>query len=343
MNPALKAKKVWVRSLRLPLHFYFCFRNVFAILYAYCGFKKKMLISHFYHYKIRNQATAKDIILIYQMGKVGSKTITRSLKGLNLNMMIYQTHCLDYGNIARLWKEQTRFFDRPIKSHLVRSKALRKTIDREGFDRRKWMVITLVREPIAVITSWFFQGISIYVPNFESRCLQGTLTSEELIDIFFNDFPGHDWPLIWLDSEVKKFLEIDVFSREFPKGKGYSIFEGSYADLLLLKLERLDICGNQAMKDFLGIESFVLKNANVGKKKYYSTAYLSFRKTIVFPDDYLEAVYSHKYSKHFYGADEINRFKAQWGEGKRLCSTSKKDSSGSRSGGGGRSVSSACL
>ena len=38
-------------------------------------------------------------IIVFQMGKVGSKTITKSLKALNSDMKIYHSHLLTLGRI----------------------------------------------------------------------------------------------------------------------------------------------------------------------------------------------------------------------------------------------------
>jgi hypothetical protein len=82
--------------------------------------------------------------------------------------------------------------------------------------------------------------------------------------------------------------------------------------LLLLKLERLKECAAAAMKDFLGIDNFILTNANVGEDKDYRDLYRSFVDSIQLPSSYLDRMYESAAVRHFYSEDEIQGFRSRW-------------------------------
>lgn len=205
---------------------------------------------------------------------------------------------------------QLRSQNRAINHHLVVSKYLRKQLD-NGLADKNWKVITLVREPIARNMSAFFQNIERFFPGFSKKYNSGTLAIEEVIETFFNSYP-HDLPLHWLDLEIEAVFGIDVFSSEFPRSKGYSIFNNGTIDLLLIRLESLASCYEEALSEFLGVTTEDLASVNMATDKGYYSAYLEFKDAIVFPSEYLEKMYTSKYAKHFYGEQEIHSFRARW-------------------------------
>jgi hypothetical protein len=103
-----------------------------------------------------------------------------------------------------------------------------------------------------------------------------------------------------------------VFSSDFPKSKGYKIYEGDKVDILLIRLENLNQCAREAFKDFLNIDNFTLINTNIGSEKDYAPIYKKFRDAIALPDSYIDEMYNSKYARHFYTEAEINKFRARW-------------------------------
>jgi hypothetical protein len=105
---------------------------------------------------------------------------------------------------------------------------------------------------------------------------------------------------------------IDVFASEFPKERGYAVYAAENASLLVIKLEMLDGCAADAMRDFLGIHNFVLNNANIGEEKEYKDIYKAFLRSIVLPEDYLNRMYESAFARHFYTDAELAQFRARW-------------------------------
>jgi hypothetical protein len=264
---------------------------------------------HLANLMLRTSLRSPQAILVHQMGKVGSSSVVASLKNAGLDVPIYQTHFLNRERLdARL--TNLRSSGQALDYHLIVSQHLRRQLD-EGLRGKDWRVVTLVREPIARNISAFFQNLEEYLPDWSSRFHSGSLTLEEVMDTFLNDYP-HDIPLTWLDLEIGHVFGIDVFSSDFPRSKGYQVLEGENVALLLMRLENLRECYGDAFAALLGMGRFELKNANVAKDKDYWNAYEEFKEAIVLPPDYVRRMYESEYTQHFYSAEEISAFRTRW-------------------------------
>ncbi len=192
----------------------------------------------------------KTPLIIYQMGKVGSSSITESLKssGINKFKFIYPVHTLTSDGIDTLrdiyYGKNFNSFTTPFSprsKHLLESEYLRRQLDK-GLHRKKWKIVTLVREPVARNVSTYFQIIDLLYPNFTEEYHTQTIKTDELIERFLNDDELRDQPSTWYDSQLKTVFGIDVFSSDFPTSKGYKIYESEHADVLLIRLESLNEC-----------------------------------------------------------------------------------------------------
>ena len=280
----------------------------------------------YYYYKLARadrRHKGPPPLLVYQMGKVGSKTVTESLKTVKIGRPIYHIHSLateTLDEIERKYKSFTHIGG-DLK-HFWRCQYIRMRLDRGLNNGEKWKILTLVRDPVARNLANFFQHIRVE-PSGSDR--QWKLKSEwhdfeitvsdndtkELIEIFFKR-EEHDLPLIWFDRELKGILDIDVYASDFPISKGYMIYEGKKADVLLIRLEDLNDCAAEAFKEFLNIDSLTLVSANVGGQKDYADIYRAVKDSIVFPEAYLDKIYSSKFAQHFYSEAEIEKFRAKW-------------------------------
>jgi Putative capsular polysaccharide synthesis protein/Sulfotransferase family len=257
-------------------------------------------------------------ILVHQMGKVGSSTIIQSLEDLNLRTPVFHTHILNPQKLNQkiTWKiEQSggRLSEKEVlkHGHLKVSKYLVDTLQKESKNRH-WKIITLVREPIGRNISAFFQNINTYYENFIEQYNEGLITRKEIEEKFFNEC-SHNWPLDWLDKEIKDVFGIDIYQESFPLSEGYKIYaKGNEFELMIIKMEDLNRCHKDAFRQFLGIENFSLSKKNIASDKIYSEIYNSFLSTLSIPNWYIEQMYSSKYSKHFYSDIEIEQNKTKW-------------------------------
>lgn len=255
-------------------------------------------------------------VVVYQMGKVGSSTVVASLHALKMQRPVYHVHTLISERIHDRQQKYEKMFKNgaPIDlrrpSHLFASQYLSKRMRRGAFGQ-KWKVISLVRDPIAMNVSGFFQIIDYYIPEFFPRFAAGDLSIEEAIEIFFNDY-DHEKPLVWFDIELKSTFDIDVFAQPFSALKGYTIYQGEHVEALVLRLESMDVCAEPAFKEFLDIEEFRLVPANVSEGKSYFAAYKAFKEKLILPESYMDKMYESKFTHHFYTQEERTAFRAKW-------------------------------
>ena len=116
----------------------------------------------------------------------------------------------------------------------------------------------------------------------------------------------------FFDIQLHPIFGIDVFGSGFPQSKGYKVYRGEKADLLLIRLESLDQCAREAFKAIMAIEDLKLLNSNVADEKDYATLYRKFLESISLPEDYVDPIYASKYMEHFYTQDEIDRLRSKW-------------------------------
>jgi Putative capsular polysaccharide synthesis protein len=281
---------------------------------------KKILFEIKTYARIKRKLNKRECILVHQMGKVGSSTITLSLEKSSYDSPIFHTHVL---NPVQLKLKIDRYLSirsaKGIKKatwiigHLATSKVLSTVIQNKS-RKRTWKIITLVREPVGRNISAFFQNIDAYFDDFIERYNRGALNNIEISEKFFKEFQ-HDVPLEWLDLEIKDVFRIDLYKHEFPITKGYSIQSSENGDdCMVIRIEDLNRCHKDAFRDFLGIQDFTLVKENISDTKNYSDIYKSFLKEITFPDWYLERMYSSKYTRHFYSDVEIQEFCKRWGK-----------------------------
>jgi hypothetical protein len=221
-----------------------------------------------------------------------------------------------WGNTPKLLRKSLL----PETEHIYVSHFLHHQWNKKNSDR-KWKFISLVRDPIARNVSEFFYSVDTtkvepYLPNFYELLESRSIHMPDLIEAFLLSFhpesEDFNLPLIWFDDEFKKFLNVDVYSLEFPKTQGYQIIKNGSSDILILKLESLMDCYQQAFSEFLNLDDFRLITANVaGQKKYYPV-YKGFIKEVNLPENYINKMYESKYVKHFYTQKEIEGFRMKW-------------------------------
>jgi hypothetical protein len=274
----------------------------------------------------RSQRHFKETpVLVYQMGKVGSSTIVSSLKAIDLDRAIYHLHFLTKERIVKTEEDRKEFFLTERYGYLKRPwlyEFLIKQLD-DGLMGRKWKVITLTREPVARNISTFFENLEVNkldeIDNYEISShyykIPPTIISlnnlEALNKLFFERM-NHDSPEQFFDREIKGVLGVDVYTKEFPKSKGYCLLEGDVVDILLLRLEDLNQVAREAFWEFMKLPDFKLTKSNVASEKNYAFLYNEFKNQINFPQDYLNRMYGSRYMRHFYSAEEIEKYKKKW-------------------------------
>jgi len=252
----------------------------------------------------------REFILVHQMGKVGSMSIYHAIKDMSPKAPIFHTHFLSKEQIVKVEKLNKANWCGPLRAgHLWQSIFVKKNLD-----TKKFKIITLVRDPIARNVSGFLQVLETqYNFNLKEELERSGIdgTSEKIIRLFLRPEDRHDIPLVWFDRELAPFFHIDVFSRTFPKEDAYQIIRDGRVELLIIRLEDLDVVGEGAISSFLG-KKVGLKKYNVGAQKAYSEVYKAIKDKISLPDQYLSKMYDSKYARHFYTDEELKAFAEKW-------------------------------
>ncbi|MEO7839395.1 MAG: putative capsular polysaccharide synthesis family protein [Anaerolineales bacterium] len=255
-----------------------------------------------------------DPIIVYQMGKVGSASVQRSLiatfRSMGVDVAVHHIH-----NLHNLEAMEKSFMQGPIPHEdtlmgIRLGLALKKQMDEDP--KQQWNLISLVREPVARSISEFFQGFQEIIPDYGQLYERGQLSMEEVRKAFFLKSDQPVTPHDWFDRQMKTVFDIDVYAQPFPTHQGYKFFrDQKRTPLLVIRLEDLDRVAGRALKEFLGIENFSITKSNAGTEKQYATLYSDFKKSPL-PTEYLEKKYNTKYAKHFYTDDEREKFYRKW-------------------------------
>lgn len=157
-------------------------------------------------------------VIVYQMGKVGSRAVYESLSDYGLGVPLYHRHVLD--NFDLLAENIKKQLPNPEHTLIVieKGRALRKKIDEDP--EQGWNIISLVRDPVAWDISSFFQGIEQVIPDIRQRMDTNTISIEAMSRTFLEKWPHHHAPGCWFDVLFRPVFGIDVFSRPFPVERG---------------------------------------------------------------------------------------------------------------------------
>jgi hypothetical protein len=250
---------------------------------------------------------AKDSIFVYQMGKVGSSTIEKTLrKSVHIHNFFDNDPCWINPRLSfpgyKYWLLYRPFLF--FRRQVFKSRAEKK-------------IITLVRNPLDRNVSMYFQNLHAFLvqaytgfPIGRDKHVMPLARDggvRVLVDIYNRLFPK-DYPLNWFDNELKRLSGIDVFDYPFDKDLGYSIIaKGSYK-ILVLTAEKLRE-NTSVIQEFSGVDSLIFGDVNTGAKKWYSQSYSDFKDAFVPPRDELDLYLNSQFVSHFY---DVGRLKKEY-------------------------------
>ena len=248
-------------------------------------------------------------IVVYQMGKVGSSTVYRSLRSLGLRRQVHHVHLLN--ELDEIEERVRRRYPDPVGTlaQIEKGRRLRRRVLPNR--RTTWNVISLVRDPVQRNVSAFFESLTEVIPDVYERQERDDIAPAELENAFLDRF-DHDAPLSWFQSQLEPVFGIDVFAAPFDTEQGYATYEGPGARLLVIRLENLMEYGQTAIGEFLGLDQFELVTANIARDKRYANLYSEFERSVTLPVSYLERMYESRFARHFYRAAEIEAFEQRW-------------------------------
>ncbi len=272
------------------------------------------------YYLRRRRRLGQELLLVHTMGKVGSTTVAASLRarGIRRSALMYQPHFIsDEGRAfaERLATEGVGGWDRLVRKErggFLRNRVLAGELTRMRAAGERVKVITMVRDPVATNLSGLFHNHIWWPAELKTGCAEPTADCLAALRRYFLDHYPHDVPDTWFDMEVRPLYGIDVYAQPFDPERGYAIYRSAFADVLLLKLEKLNECAVEAFQAFMGLDDFQLVESNVAEDKSYAALYKAFRREMTLPAGYLDAMYNTRFATHFYTADELAAFRRKW-------------------------------
>ncbi len=217
--------------------------------------------------------------LIYQMGKVGSKTIHRTL--IDADIKSYHTH-----------------------RHVVARRIISET-------KCKLIVISGYREPLARTISAFFQNMD----NKNSHWFLGDrndilrLSTQDLIKLFDEKLEPHLETMLnpWFDN----FLDSIEMDRTQLKMNEWGFTAASNdMDILGYKLEKFSDFGAEFFKRFSGVlKQDGFKDRNLASEKWYAPIYRDFVASYKISEEEYDRTFSDtSFSNYVYTKPEIKLY-----------------------------------
>jgi len=233
-------------------------------------------------------------VIVYSTGRVGSMALYRSLETAGAFVVTAETL-----NPDRLVRHKHPGSWRWTYRHIVRP-------------RRPAAVISIVRDPLALLISHFFFKLqrATRIPDRPRP-----LSIDEMCETFNTVYLDQGRPgrlLAWFETEMKPYLGIDVYDRDFPCDRGFVRIDTSLYRVLIYRAELDDTAKSRAVADFLGSPNFALTRFNVTASKPYARVYASFQRRLKVPIERLDYVYGSRYARHFYSAAERESMRARW-------------------------------
>jgi hypothetical protein len=272
----------------------------------------KHYLKSFYRYYIRGEwqhqkdkkalASNQKPVLIYSMGKVGSLSLYHSIQA-QTNTPAFHVHSLKQERIDweyQACREKGWWPDSRNPGALIYEKKIQ--------NNQAVSVVTTIREPIERNVSAFFE-VFRYYNKTEAVDYKGDTS---FLQAQFLKLVPHDYPLTWLEDELKMMLNIDVYATPFDVQKKYQKYQHKNLDLLLIRVDLSDLEKEQQLNEFLGVSKLKLVRHNVGAEKEYANLYQEFKTNLELPQSYVEQMLESKYCSHFYSLEERQRLFEKW-------------------------------
>ena len=220
--------------------------------------------------------------IVFTMGKVGSTAMSEAIK--SAGSVCFDIHSLDEDAIgcSSRWHKQAF--------------ALNDAAKHGGL----W--ITAVRDPVARNLSAFFENFSIFMPERD-------YSPEEALNRFLETYPHHI-PITWMDNEVKRFLNIDVYASAFDTGLGFKFYDER---LLLLRADMDDAAKSDLLSLAIG-RGVRIERHNSGSQKATGELYAQVKDLArgQMPVSYLDKMYDTKYAQHFWSPEQLQKLRDEW-------------------------------
>jgi len=248
--------------------------------------------------------------LVYQMGKVGSSTVAKTLDGLREAAPVVRIHSLNPAKVARSI-ETLRESLGYLREHVVTSSVLvRRQLDWGEFPCR---IITLTREPVGRAISFAFQDWKRQLPEVSDL---DELHADRMVELVTEKLrPGslHANPGQWFERELESVFGIDVLDTPYNFEQGYTVIQSGPVNVLVIRMEDLNRSLGAGLASLCDLDrrSVRVRQSNVGENKEYADLLSEVKERLTLPPSVSDRVLSTDYARHFYGPD-LDRLYDKW-------------------------------
>ena len=255
-------------------------------------------------------------IFIWQMGKVGSSTIFRSL--------------IPYSKPSP-WLVPSELNGPGWVGHnnIIQTHSTKLLYDFLHYSNEEFVIISLVRDLMARNISTIFQSMNYseaWRNNYFIAPIDAfkrmTFEQQELAIIsHLKRLNTSTVTTSWYDNLLKSHIYypdidtyfIDIYAKPFDHENGYQIYK-SKTDRIQMIIIRLEDLADKTYElgSFLGVDDLNLLSANLADSKWYQPIYRKFKERYKPTDAEIEAIYNSKFMKYFYSAEQISLFKKKW-------------------------------
>jgi hypothetical protein len=228
-------------------------------------------------------------IHLFQMGKVGSKSIERSLIDAGHPHLIPHLHWAN----QMITSYPDCFYSYEEMVSLPRATPIK--------------FISGVRDPIERAISGLFESTEDATSTLEIGHLEELAASQgDSLGRIVADAVDHI--LRWFDHRF--YCGLDVYAQPFPVAKGYGVVVGASASVFLYRVEKLSNCW-ASLSEYVGLP---LKptSTNESGKKDYSDLYKTALSRVRFSRDFMDYVLESRYCQTFFDESERKEMEARY-------------------------------
>ena len=186
------------------------------------------------------QYSAEDTVFIYQMGKVGSTSLEKSLPNAAHIHAFYSKNHTCPVRLFGLKKFSLMHVFYNAEQELLWW-YIRRVFKQRKKEGKRTKIITLVRDPFSRNQSMFFHDLDAYLYSAHTNCANTRTdpiptrcqTRSLLSDVFTQEF-NHEYAVNWFDKEFYPMTGINIFQYVFDKDKGVSRIQDHSIDILCL-------------------------------------------------------------------------------------------------------------
>lgn len=243
----------------------------------------------------------EDQIIVYQMGKVGSSSIYKSLKSNGFNVI--HAHNFDDCDVYKFYKNTDGFgCFYPLSQRIRRFLSSKLKLYLLRFNKNV-KIITCVRDIEKVIISRYIQDLHLRMVSYHKKQIvykEMTTMVDEVLENIEQDI-NLDYFLSWFDVELKKNFGLDVYSVEYDRNTGIGIASQFSKPLLVVNMSKVNgnILSSELSKFIDSNSEIEIRNSNVSKEKWYSEIQSMVRKKYAFSSSYKKKIEESKMYKFF--------------------------------------------